>query len=304
VKVLLTGATGFIGAPVARELALAGHEVHAMVVPNDAGRARLSDVSAKMRFHDADLLDRRAVRACVADVRPDLAIHLAWYAVPADYIHHEINYDLVAASVHLAQKLFDVGCKRLVAAGTCFEYDLSREAPLREDAPVAPFTVYGACKLALFGMLRELARARKASFVWPRFFFLYGPHEPAPRLVPAVARALLGGERARVSKGDQVRDFSHVADAARAVAAVAASDLEGAVNVGSGEPTPVREVVRAIAEICGGVDRVDWGAVAQREGDPAYVCADTTRLRSTGFEPRFDLRAGLADAVAWWRAHG
>jgi nucleoside-diphosphate-sugar epimerase len=301
VRILLTGATGFIGAPVARELVARGDEVHAFAVPGDAGRTRLEGV--RVRWHEADLMDLAAVECGIEQAAPEVLVHLAWYAVPTDYLHHERNYDLVAASVRLAQRAIDMGCKRLVAAGTCFEYDLSKSAPLTESSPTAPFTVYGACKHALFEMLVQLAAARRVSFAWPRFFFLHGPNEPATRLVPAVARALLAGERARVSSGDQVRDFLHVDDAARAVAAIVRSELVGAVNVGSGAPTRVRDVVEAIANECGGLDRVDWGAVARRPGDPEFVCASTEKLRSTGWTPRFDLRAGVAESVSWWRTH-
>jgi nucleoside-diphosphate-sugar epimerase len=119
--------------------------------------------------------------------------------------------------------------------------------------------------------------------------------------VPAILHPLLRGEEARATLGEQVRDFLHIDDVGRAIAMLATSELEGVVNVGSGDPVRVRDVVLAAARACGREDLVRLGAVPPREGDPAFVCADVTRLRSTGWAPRFSLDAGLRDTVAWYR---
>ena len=119
-KVLLTGATGFIGSHVARELVRQGHEVHALVQP-EIDRSRIADIASSLRFIQADLLDTSTI---FQPPSVDLCIHLAWYVEPGKYPQSPLNKDWVAASLRLAHALKDAGCRRFVAAGTCFQLKL------------------------------------------------------------------------------------------------------------------------------------------------------------------------------------
>lgn len=295
-RVLLTGAGGFIGAHIASALIARGAEVHAVV--RNAGHApRLDAIAKQLTRHEGDLLDASARARIVALAKPDLCIHAAWYAVPGKYLSAPENLAHVAASLELATALVDAGCTRFVGLGTCFEYDTSTTTKLTESSATAPRFLYASCKLALYEMLQAYAAVAKTSFAWCRIFYQYGPHEAPERLVPAVIDRLLGGGVAETTLGEQIRDFLHVADVGDAVASVALSRLEGAVNVGSGVPITVRDLVSTIARLCDAEDRVRFGALPYRPGDPMHVCADVTRLASTGFTPRFDLEAGLRDVV-------
>ena len=296
-RVLLTGAGGFIGAQVARALLTRGAEVHAVV--RDRSRApRLDAIASELTIHEADLVDPAATARVIAASEPDTCVHGAWYAVPGKYLDAPENLTHVAASTDLAQRLVHAGCKRLVGLGTCFEYDTSLGAMLHESSPTRPRFLYAASKLALHDMLSAYAPLAKLGFAWCRIFYQYGPMEARERLVPHVIDRLLGGQTAETSEGGQVRDFLHVADVGAAIATVALSELEGAVNIGSGVPVTVREVVEAIARLCGAEDRVRFGALPYRPNDPMHVCADVTRLAGLGFAPRFDLERGLADTIA------
>jgi len=301
-RVLLTGAGGFIGAHVAsallsrRAAGAPGVEVHAVV--RDAARApRLDAIADRLTIHEADLLDPTARARVVATVKPELCIHAAWYAVPGKYLSAPENLAHVAASLELATALVGAGCTRFVGLGTCFEYDTSTTTKLTESSATSPRFLYASCKLALYEVLRAYAPLAELGFAWCRIFYQYGPHEAPERLVPAVIDRLLGGGVAETTEGAQIRDFLHVADVGAAVASVALSKLEGAVNVGSGVPITVRDLVSTIARLCDAEDRVRFGALPYRPGDPMHVCADVTKLASTGFTPRFDLEAGLRDVV-------
>ena len=138
-RVLLTGANGFIGAHVARALVGQGHEVHALV--------RRPPVVSGLVISEGDLTDSDAVRAAVTRARPDVCVHLAWYAAPGKYLHAVENLALVEATLDLARRLADAGCTRLVGAGTCFEYDTRGTEPLSETSRTAPGSLYAASKL-------------------------------------------------------------------------------------------------------------------------------------------------------------
>jgi nucleoside-diphosphate-sugar epimerase len=144
------------------------------------------------------------------------------------------------------------------------------------------------------------AYAEQAGFAlaWGRIFFLYGPDEPAGRLVPSVAHGLLAGRPVPTTSGDQVRDFLHVEDAAAAFVALAGSDASGAVNIASGDPVTVREVVDMLARAAGRPELPRPGALPDRAGDPPRLVADVTRLRQeVGLTPRIALYDGLAGTL-------
>lgn len=295
-KVFLTGGTGFVGSHAARELARRGHEVLALVPPGEDALADARWEGAQVTRIAGDLLCPDTFADALAQAKPDACLHLAWYAVPKDYLSSPVNVELLHASVKLAERLVASGCRRLVGAGTCFEYDTSTGWQ-QESSPLAPRHVYSVCKRALFELLGLMTTGTATSFAWARLFFLYGPREPKGRLVPAVIDALVEGRKAEVTTGEQIRDFMHVEDAARALVTILESDATGPVNVGSGEPVRVRDVVATIAKVLGGEDQIAWGAVAARPNDPRFVCADVAKLRALGFVPTFDLESGLRDTV-------
>jgi nucleoside-diphosphate-sugar epimerase len=281
-RVLLTGATGFIGSHVARELLARGHEVHVTLRPG-SDRRRLAGVESRLTFHEG-AMDALPVAA-------DVVVHMAWYAVPGKYLTAPENRDCLEASRRLLSKIPG----RAVFAGTCFEFELT-EKPLREDSPTKPLTLYAECKDAL---RREVEQ--RPDSAWVRFFYQYGPWEDTRRLVPAVINAQLRGEPSKVTPGDQRSDYLHVEDVASAVVSVAESRLEGCVNIGSGTAPSVREIVTKITELGGRPDLIQWGAYPQKPTDPMLIRADNAKLRSTGWAPRYDLDRGLKQTFEWWR---
>jgi UDP-glucuronate decarboxylase len=235
--------------------------------------------------------------------KPEACIHAAWYANPADYLDSPRNVDSLDATLRLALRLGSSGCRRFVGVGTCFEYDTSGDAPLRESSPLVPGRLYSACKVGAWHAVQQIGRLTGMSIAWARLFYLYGPREDPRRLVPSVVRALLEGREAPISPGAQVRDFLHVEDVASALWAVATSVAEGAVNVGSGQQLTVADLVRTLGAITERAQFVKLGGLPYRAGDPMFVCADVQRLfAECNWRPRFTSETGLRDTVEWWRA--
>lgn len=283
-RIVLTGATGFVGAHAIPALQARGFEIHAL------GRR---PPAAEIAHHPVDLLDAASVRDVLDAVRASHLLHLAWYAEPGLYWRSAVNLDWVAASLALVRAFREAGGVRAVAAGTCAEYAWGPER-LCEDAPCAPATLYGAAKDGTRRILEAYAGETGLSYAWGRLFFLYGPGEKPGRLVGDAIQALAAGGRFGTSPGHQRRDFSHVADAARAFAALVDSSVVGPVNVGSGAAVPVRAILERIGHLTGRPDLIDFGARPLAAGEPACIEADVTRLRGeVGFQPRFDLDAGL-----------
>jgi UDP-glucuronate decarboxylase len=299
-RILLTGATGFIGSHVARAYAREDCEVYAFV-RKGSDLWRIRDILGRVHIVSCDLLSAEEIDDCLDHIHPDLCLHMAWYAEPGKYLNSYENIRMLNASMHLASSLARTGCERLVVTGTCAEYD-SSFAPLSEVSLTKPRSLYAASKLALFIMLEQMGRLANMQVAWVRLFYQFGPFEDERRLVPSVIRALLTGDTAKVTAGDQVRDFLHVEDVAEAIVAVAKSRLSGAVNVGSGDPTMVKDVVLSIAAMLNRPDLIALGARSTESSDPMFVCADNRKLTDgTGWIPKYDLQRGLHGTIEWWR---
>jgi len=299
VRVLVTGATGFIGSHVVRELRARGHEVRATIRTSSSSH-RVEAIHDEVEWVDCDLLDASRDDLANLGESVDACIHAAWYVEPGRYAHSPQNVEWVGVSLRLLEALGAAGCGRAVFLGTCFEYD-HRTGYLAESSPTHPWTLYGAAKLSTWKMGRHLASQVGVDLSWARLFYQYGPHESEGRLVPSVIRSLLSGGSAEVTRGTQIRDFLHVADVASALVAVAESDHSGPVNIGSGRPVEVREVVRCIAGVLDAEDRVRFGARPDSPSDPPFICANDQILREElGWTPRFGLEDGIRDTVEWW----
>ena len=298
-NVLLTGAAGFIGSHVARLLVAEGHHVIAVIRPG-ADRWRLTDVESKLDVIEADLTELAAIAPRIRAKRPEICIHLAWKGWSGK-AEADANLTSLGISVELLRTMPDLECPRFVAAGTCFEYPLT-SSRLAETTPLAPHDLYGVCKKSLFEVAQHFSALTGVEVATPRIFYSYGPYEDARRLVPSITRSLLGGEAAKVTPGEQVRDYLHVEDIASAIWAVASSGATGAVNIASGEAVTIAQIARRLGELIGRPELVRIGELQYREGEPMHILSDATRLRrELGFEPRYDLDRGLQQTIDWWR---
>jgi nucleoside-diphosphate-sugar epimerase len=261
--------------------------------------------SGEVAWHQADLLEPAAAQALVEAVAPTHLLHLAWYAEPGKYWRSPENLRWVEASLALLRAFAQSGTapRRVVIAGTSAEYAWSQRTHCVEgETPLEPATLYGASKRALHLVAERFATEAGLSLAWGRIFFLYGPGESPSRLAGSVARALVRGEPAETSHGDQVRDFLHTADLGDAFAALIASDVEGPVNMASGEPVRVRDLVVALARAADRPDLLRLGARPARPDEPAELTADARRLRDeVGWTPAGSLADRAAETVAWWR---
>jgi len=293
-RLLLTGAAGFIGRHAAALLTARGFEVHAI-----ARRVPESSVAGVV-WHRGDLLDTETAHALVADIRASHLLHFAWYTEHGKFWNAPENLDWVGATLRLVRSFRAVGGERIVAAGSCAEYEWKDEC-CRDGTPLRPSTLYGAAKDATRRVLETYAAAAGLSFAWGRVFFPYGPGEQSARIIAATARAAITGEPIACSSGDQVRDFLYVEDVASAFAGLVESDATGCFDIGSGQGIPLRTVLLTLEKLAGQQYIVRFGEAPERD-EPGSIVADARRLRDeVGWRPSFELREGLERTLDWWR---
>jgi nucleoside-diphosphate-sugar epimerase len=296
-RVLVTGATGCLGRHALPVLTARGWEVHAV-----SSREAPDGDGPDVVWHRADLLAREQVDALVRTVAADHLLHFAWNIVPGRWATAPENFAWVQASLDLVRAFGRHGGTRIVTAGSCLEYDWGYGYCSESRTPCAPRTVYGVCKHALQTLTSAFAGTGGMTSAWGRLFNLYGPYEHPDRLVASVIRSLLANEPARCSHGNQVRDYLFAQDAADAFVALLESDVTGPINIASGQPITIKEIVLRIGAQLGRSDLIRLGAIDAAPTDVPLVVADITRLTETlGWRPKHDLEHGLARTVGWWR---
>lgn len=297
-RVLVTGAGGFIGRHTLRPLVDQGFEVFALT----RGPARAYHNTTHLRWVEGNVLEKASTDAILRQIQPTHLLHLAWYTVPGQYWSAPENFAWVQSSMDLLRSFYAVGGRRVVVTGTCAEYDWSLGRCSETTTPLAPHTIYGACKHTLHSELASYALDNDLSHAWGRIFFLYGPHEHPGRLVSSVTRALLRGEPAECTEGTQQRDFLHVQDVADAFAALLDCAVQGPVNIASGHAVPVSAIVSQVAAVIGRPDLLRLGAVPLAAMEPPILYADVERLHNeVGWSPSINLSEGLRKTVAWWK---
>lgn len=290
-RVLLTGASGFLGRPCLGMLVDRGHEVLAL-----SRRPRPAGLAASVKWHVADLNAVDSYAAAVKAFRPQAALHLAWEGIP-DYSLDTSLRNLRSGCV-LGDVLFAVGCRHLAVSGSCWEYGKVTGEVEEHAEPVAP-SVFSAAKAAQRLMLEALARGAGASLAWGRVFYPYGPGQKPASLAPTLCRAALTGNQPALKTPHAVNDFLYVDDTAEALVVLTETANSGVFNIGSGNGTPVGVLADRLLELAGRLPV--FAAIAPPDGPPTGFWADTTALRALGWHPRTSLDEGLRRTLDYFR---
>jgi nucleoside-diphosphate-sugar epimerase len=252
-------------------------------------------------WHSVDLLDQSQTSSFIAAIKPTHLMHLAWYVRPGNYSSPE-NLLWVESSLHLLRQFHEHGGKRAVMGGSGYEYDWNYGYCKEGITPTGPTTFYGTAKSALQEITAGYSQSTGLSNAWGRVFFLYGPREDPVRLVASVIRSLLLSQPARCSHGEQIRDYMHVQDVADALVALVDSEVQGPVNIASGRPVALKDIIQRIGNILGKPELIQLGALPARANDVPLVVANIDRLsKEVGWKEKYDLLEGLTQTIDWWK---
>ncbi len=292
-RVLITGASGFIGSSLVEYLRPLACDVHAV-------SRRPRDPSPGIaRWWQADTSAMDDVRRVFAEVRPEIVFDLASHVAGGRdlaLVHETLRYNLVG-TVNVLVAATESGARRVVLAGSMEEPDP------REGAPVPAFP-YAAAKWAASAYARMCHALYDTPAVITRMAMVYGPYQRDLRkLVPHVVVSLLRGEQPKLSSGERAADWTLGEDCAEglALAAVVPGAEGKTVDLGTGILTSVRDVALAIAAVVGNGIEPAFGALSERPREQQHFADIEGALSILGWRPRTQLRSGLERTVEWFR---
>ena len=288
-RVLVTGATGFVGKAVIEALRRTENvEIH-IVTRRQPETLAMSDV----RIHQADILEKREMLAILEQVCPQYLVHLAWNVTPGEYLNNSENVRWLATTLELAKQFYEQGGERAFFCGTCFEYEFDNYLASAQNTPLHPISLYAECKADAYRVIKKYCEANNYSYCWGRIFFLYGEGEDERRVVPYIIRNLLKNEPVICKNGDAVRDYIYVKDAGNMIVQKLFSKQSGACNIASGRPVTMAEVFLAFGKACGKEELI---YIENNPVIPQRIVAD---MNNTSFE-KISLEQGARATVEWW----
>ena len=278
-NIYITGGTGFIGRNLISLLNSRGHKCFVIT------RKPSSYNNSSIHFLKCDLLNCENFDSLFKIAKPDLLIHLAWDIKTKDYSSSKVNLLWLEKSIQLCKSFIRSGGKKVIVAGTCFEYDLSRKVILKENSPCVPTTLYGQSKQKLHKSLYKLCKQYSTNLVWTRIFYAYGPNEEKRKIISYVVNNLTNKENVKIKTPYDVIDYIHVTDISRALSLLAELNTKGIFNICSGKGTPIIEIVRHIAKRYGREDCLSFDS----SESPKYIVGDNSKLLKLGFNCRYDI---------------
>jgi len=295
-RFLITGAAGFLGAPLANSLVADGHRVVGL---DDLSTGEPQRLSPEVHLVRGDVNDRPKLWSLLQDV--DCVYHLAARVIVPESVLYPREYNLVnvGGTVTLMEAMRDVGVKRVILISSGTIYGNQRNQPMKESCRPNPRSPYAVSKLSAEYYVRTIGDLWGIETVCLRVFNAYGPGQPLPPSHPPVIpyclrQAMDNGTIVIHGNGEQTRDYVFIEDVVAAM--IAASFAEKinrlVINVGSGKETSVNEIVKTVKDLTG--TKPEIVVNKSHDSGPSRMCADLTlATKKLGYHPKVNFKNGL-----------
>ena len=303
-RAIITGATGFVGANLARRLLQDGHQVHLLVRPGYT-RWRIQAMRNDVCLHEADLRDEEAIANVVGNIRPNWVFHLAAYGAYSwqTDLRRMVQTNIIG-TINLVEACLKTGFEAFVNTGSSLEYGFKDHAP-SESEWLEPNSHYAVTKASATLFCRYTAQSQGVHLPTLRLYSVYGPYEEPTRLIPTLILRGLNGELPPLVNPDITRDFVYVDDVSESylLTATRPNQEPGAVyNVGTGVQSSLREVVDVARRVMGITVEPEWGSMPDRQWDTNVWVSDNRKIQGElGWRPRYTFEQGFRTMVNWFR---
>lgn len=300
-KAIVTGANGFVGSSVCKQLSEQGVEVIAVVRHPDE---RISSIAENegLRIVYSDLSNFSNLADLIPDRDVDILYHFAWMG-SAGPLRGDTNVQInnVRYTCDTVKACAEMGCKRFVFASSIMEYEI--EATMATDATPGINTLYCSAKVAADYMARTIAGSLGVDYIRAVISNIYGPGELSPRLVNTSLRKMIKGEHCAFSAGEQMYDFIYISDAAKAFIAIGEKGKKNKTYyIGSQEPKPLKDFLRSMRDCVDPQIEIGLGELPFNGVSLTYKEFDINAVKEdTGFVPKVSFQEGIDNTVAWLR---
>lgn len=298
-KVIITGANGFVGTAVCKELAAQGVNVIAIIRNEEEIITTINDLPG-LRIVYADLSDFYQLDQIVLDRDIDVLYHFAW-AGSAGSLRGDADVQMnnVKYTCDTVKACAAMGCKRFVFASSIMEYEI--EATMATDATPGINTLYCSAKVAADYMARTIAGSLGIEYIRAIISNIYGPGEMSPRLVNTSLRKMLKGEHCAFSAGEQTYDFIYITDAAKTLLAIGEKGKANrAYYIGSQNPRPLKDFLLSMRDCVDSDIQIGLGELPFNGISLTYKEFDVDAVKNdTGFVPEVSFKDGINNTIAW-----
>ena len=303
-RVMITGATGFVGANLARHLLHEGHKVH-LLVRHGYAPWRIEAIRDQVRLHEVDLSNLQSLTRVVGSIRPEWVFHLAAYGAYSSQTDvQQMLQTNIIGTANLVQACLETGFEALINTGSSSEYGFKDHAPA-ETEWLDPNSYYAVTKASATLFCRYTAQSKNVPITTLRLYSVYGPYEEPTRLMPTLVLKGLRRELPPLVNPDIARDYVYVNDVNRAyllAAAIKGQQLGAVYNVGTGIQTTLRQVVDVARRILDIRAEPKWGTMENRSWDTNTWVSNNRHIQEVlGWRPQYDFEAGFREMVTWFR---
>lgn len=302
-RIIVTGATGFVGANLTRRLLQNGHEIHLLVRQN-CHLWRIEDICSQIHLYEVNLGDEENLTEIVSKIQPDWIFHLAVHGAYSSQTNlNQIIQTNIIGTINLVQACLNTGFEAFVNTGSSSEYGYKNIAP-SETEWLEPNSYYAVTKASATLFCRYTAQSHKVNIPTLRLYSVYGAYEEPTRLMPTLIQYGLKGELPPLVNPDIARDYIYIDDVIDAyllAATVQNQEFGSIYNVGTGIQTSLKEVVDVARRVMKIEAQPEWGSMANRQWDTNVWVANISKIQTAlGWQASYNFEQGFSLMVDWF----
>lgn len=295
-KVILAGATSFIGMNLISELYGRGYDITALIRPNSKNKHKI-ECFGNIKIVEIEMSEYKHLNEYIDYIRGSIIINLAWEGTRGserdDHFMQKKNYEDALSAI---KNFVDNGCEMIINAGSQAEYGF-HEGIIFEDTECRPVTEYGKYKLKLYNESYDYCKKNNIKFVEARFFSLYGPGDSENTMIISILNSMIKNKACKLTECTQIWNFLHIRDAVRGIRTLIENECEsGAYNFGSLDTRELKSFIEEMYYLSNSKSKMFYGSIDYTNG-VLHLAPNITKLMNTGWKPEIKFEDGIVEMI-------